>query len=423
MGDPSPLRLNKAVPQAREFYPLNEPEIGTFLGDDSLPCLFRPLTIRGVTFKNHVWLPPIGQFSSRDGFATDWHLVHVGSFAARGVGAICIEATAISPENRVTTSDLGIWKDEHMPGLQRIVDFSHAQGTPIGIQLMTSGRKSSVYVPWVREKERDLKSWVAKNEEEGWAEEVSAPSPIAFSSLHPIPREMTEEDLQRLEDLYVAATRRCRELGFDFIEIQAAHGYLLHQFVSPLSNLRTDWYGGQSLENRLRFPTRIIQRIRKEWPDKPLFLRISATDWVPGPERSENSDSGGTWLQWGVEQSKIWMTQLAQLAPPNDPLIDLLVVSAGGTSTAQAIPNGHGYQVHLAQALKEAAVNAQTGLLVGAVGLISDPELAEGYLEEGKADVIWMARELMRNPHWVLSAAKQLGGKVKSANQHGMAWL
>ncbi|KAJ7053828.1 putative NADH:flavin oxidoreductase 2 [Mycena amicta] len=382
MGDPSPLRLNKAVPEAREFYPLNEPEIGTFLGDsdDSLPCLFRPLTIRGGN-------PPIGQFSSKDGFATDWHLVHVGSFAARGVGAICIEATAISTENRVTTSDLGIWKDEHMPGLQRIVDFSHAQGTPIGIQLMTSGRKSSVYVPWVREKERDLKSWVAKNEEEGWAEEVSAPSPIAFSSLHPVPREMTEEDLQRLEDLYVTATRRCRELGFDFIEIQAAHGYLLHQFVSPLSNLRTDSYGGQSLENRLRFPTRIIQRIRKEWADKPLFLRISATR---------------------LEQSKIWMTQLAQLAPPNDPLIDLLVVSAGGTSTAQAIPNEHGYQ---------------TGLLVGAVGLISDPELAEGYLEEGKADVIWMARELMRNPHWVLSAAKQLGGKVKSANQYGMAWL
>ncbi|KAK7031356.1 Nadh:flavin oxidoreductase nadh oxidase [Favolaschia claudopus] len=398
--------LNLGVPGAREFYPLNEPAIGTRVGGE-LPELFKPIEIKGVTFKNRIFLSPMGQFSSSDGHATDWHLVHIGGYATRGVGALCMEATAVVPEGRCSPEDSGLWTDSQIAPLKRVVDFCHSHGTKIGIQLYHTGRKASMYARWVKEKDS---SFVAQENERGWPNNVFAPSAIPMSDRHAMPKAMTEQDMQHVEDAFAAATVRCRKAGFDFIEIHAAHGYLLHQFVSPLSNLRTDQYGG-SLENRLRYPLRVLQRIRQEWQDKPLFIRISATDWAEGPEKSDD----GTWLQWGLEQSNIWVTKMIELG-----VVDLLDCSSGGLWAKQLIPTfpaTHGYQVHLAEAIKK----AHPSLIVAAVGTITDPVLAESYLKNGKADVVFLARGLMRDPYWVMNAAKALGVEVKQANQYGDA--
>ncbi|KAJ7619216.1 hypothetical protein DFH06DRAFT_1285835 [Mycena polygramma] len=406
--------INAAVPGAREYYPLNEPEIGTFLAGEQ-PELFKPVEIKGVTFKNRIFVAPMCQYSSSNGHATDWHLVHIGGFATRGAGAICIEATSVVPEGRISPEDAGLWQDSQIAPLKRIVEFAHGQGTKIGIQLAHAGRKASTYAPWIKERAGHGTSWVAKEDENGWPDNVYAPSAVAFSPTYPNPKEMTEADIQYVEDAFVAAAKRAKQAGFDFIELHAAHGYLIHEFVSPLSNTRTDKYGG-SLENRLRFPTRILERIRnEEWSDKPLFVRISATDWAEGPEKAED----GTWLQWGVEQSNLWVDKMMALG-----VIDFLDVSSGGNWVKQKIGpviDGHiqhGYQVPFAEAIKK----AHPSLIVSAVGAITDPVLAESYLKDGKADVVTLARELMRNPHWPLLAAKTLGAKVKPANQYERAW-
>ncbi|KAF7347670.1 Nadh:flavin oxidoreductase nadh oxidase [Mycena venus] len=406
--------INTPVPGAREYYPLNEPAIGTHQGGEQ-PELFKPLEIKGVTFKNRIFVSPMCQYSSDDGHATDWHFVHLGGFATRGVGAVCVEATSVVPEGRISPEDAGLWTDSQMAPLKRIVEFSHAQGTKIGIQLAHAGRKASTYAPWVKEKIGHGTSWVAQENENGWPNNVYAPSAIPWSETYPNPKEMTEQDMKYVEDAFVAATKRCKEIGFDFIEVHGAHGYLIHEFVSPISNTRTDQYGGPLLENRLRFPTRLIQRIREEWKDKPLFVRISATDWAEGPEKSED----GTWLQWGIEQSTLWVGKMLDLG-----IIDLLDVSSGGNwvkqkiSPVEASNIGHGYQVPFAERIKK----AHPSLIVGAVGMITDPVIAESYLKDGKADVVFLARELMRNPHWALTAAKTLGAKVKAANQYDRAW-
>ncbi|KAJ6520018.1 putative NADH:flavin oxidoreductase 2 [Mycena sanguinolenta] len=399
------MPINTAVPGAREYYPLNEPAIGTHIAGEQ-PELFKPLEIKGVTFKTRIFVSPMCQYSSSDGHATDWHLVHVGGFATRGVGAICMEATAVVPEGRISPEDAGLWKDSQMEPLKRIVEFCHAQGTKIGIQLTHAGRKASTYAPWIR---REGSSWVATEEENGWPGNVYGPSAIPWSDTYPNPKAMTEEDMQYVEDAFAAAVKRCREIGYDFIEVHAAHGYLLNSFVSPLSNNRTDQYGG-SLENRLRFPNRILQRIRSEWQDKPLSVRISATDWAEGPEKSED----GTWLQFGLEQSIIWVEKMLSLG-----VIDLLDCSTGGNWSKQKIPSiEHGYQVPFAEAIKK----AHPSLIVGTVGAITDPVLAESYLNDGKVDLVILARELMRNPHWALTAAKALKCQVKAANQYERAW-
>ncbi|KAF7339303.1 putative NADPH dehydrogenase C23G7.10c [Mycena sanguinolenta] len=426
------MPINTAVPGAREYYPLNEPAIGTHMAGEQ-PELFKPLEIKGVTFKNRIFVSPMCQYSSADGHATDWHFVHVGAsmlgsgflfdadlllamneqgFATRGVGAICIEATSIVPEGRISPEDAGLWTDSQMGPLKRIVEFAHSQGTKIGIQLAHAGRKASTYAPWIGNKKPQGSSWVATQEENGWPDNVYAPSAIPWSDTYPNPKAMTEEDMQYVEDAFAAAVKRCREIGCqtdDFIEVHAAHGYLMSSFVSPLSNNRTDQYGG-SLENRLRFPNRILQRIRSEWQDKPLFVRISATDWAEGPEKSED----GTWLQFGIEQSIIWVEKMLSLG-----VVDMLDCSTGGNWSKQKIPAiEHGYQVPFAEAIKK----AHPSLIVGTVGAITDPVLAESYLKDGKADLVILARELMRNPHWALSAAKALGCKVKAANQYERAW-
>jgi len=407
--------INKPVPGAETFYSLNEPAIGSVYRDvevypqnAKVPALFQPLTLKGVTFKNRIFVSPMCQYSSDDGHATDWHLVHIGGLATRGTGAVCMEATAVVAEGRISPEDAGIWTDSQIPPLERIVKFAHTQGTKIGIQLAHAGRKASTLAPWVHNnmaKTRVEATYVAQENENGWPNRVYAPSEISHAHDYPKPIAMTEKDMQEVEDAFAAAIERCKKAGFDFIEIHAAHGYLMHEFLSPLSNIRNDNYGG-SLENRLCFPLRVIKRCRSAW-FKPLFVRISANDWAEGPEKV-----GDEWKQWGIEQSTILVKQMEEIG------VDLVDCSSGDNWSKQKIPFGPGYQVPFAEALKKAC----PGLPIGAVGFITEPHQAESYIQSGKADVVFLARELIRNPHWPILAAQELGVAVKAANQYERGW-
>ncbi|KIP10149.1 hypothetical protein PHLGIDRAFT_28664 [Phlebiopsis gigantea 11061_1 CR5-6] len=408
--------INTPVPGVDTFYPLNDPAIGSILPTSAypqntkIPKLFQPLTIRDTTFKNRIWVAPMCQYSSDNGHATDWHLVHLGGLASRGVGSICVEATAVVPEGRISPEDSGLWQDSQIAPFKRIVDFAHTQGTLIGVQLAHAGRKASTIAPWVHlnaAKTRRASTWLAEKSENGWPDDVTGPSAIPFADDYPQPRAMDDKDIAQVEEAFHAAVERCKQIGFDFIEIHAAHGYLLHNFVSPLSNHRTDQYGG-SLENRLRFPLKVIERVRKAW-EKPLFVRISATDWAEGPEQGEN----GEWRYWGLEQSKFFVGELQTLG------VDLVDVSSGGNYSKQTIPVGPGYQAPFAKAIKQ----AYPDLPISTVGLITDPKQAETYLEDGTADVVTLARELLRSPHWPMYAAQALGVAVKPASQYERAWL
>ncbi|THH33155.1 hypothetical protein EUX98_g1062 [Antrodiella citrinella] len=401
---------------ADQFFIKTNPAIGTALPPCSfpqntrLPKLFKPLTIKGVTFKNRAWVSPMCQYSSDDGHATDWHLVHIGGLATRGVGAICMESTSVVPEGRISPEDAGIWSDSHIAPLERIVKFAHAHGTVIGIQLNHGGRKASTLAPFVTldaSKPRSFGKSIADKEHGGWPDNVWGPSAIPYSDSYPTPKAVTEKEMLYIEEAFLSAIERCKKAGFDFIEIHAAHGYLLHQFVSPLSNHRTDQYGG-SLQNRIRWPLRLIERCRKAWSDKPFFVRISADDWAEGPEKSPS----GEWLQWGLEQSITYVGEMVKLG------VDLLDTSTGANWSKQVIPITPGYQVPYAEAIKK----AYPSLLVGAVGLITDGKQAESYLQEGKTDVIFLARALLANPHWALQAAEDLGVAVKPANQYERGW-
>jgi 2,4-dienoyl-CoA reductase-like NADH-dependent reductase (Old Yellow Enzyme family) len=397
--------VNEAVPGVSGYFPKNEPEIGTPLDKDApIPLLFTPITIGNVTFKNRIFAAPMCQYSSVDGHATDWHLVHIGAMAARGVGAICMEATSVVPEGRISPEDAGLWTDSQIEPLKRIVNFVHAHDVKIGIQLAHAGRKASTYATWVQSKAGARNT--ASKEENGWPDEVFGSSPVAWSERFVQPKELTSEQLVEIEEAFLASIKRCEEIGYDFIEIHGAHGYLLNSFVSPLSNLRSDEFGGQSLEHRLRWPLRLISRCRTAW-SKPLFVRISATDWAEGPEQED-----GIWKQFGVEQSKIYAMEMHKIG------VDLVHVSSGGNWYKQKVATGQGYQMPFAEAVKK----ANPKLLVGAVGLIKDPKYAELCLQEGKADVIFLARALLRNPHWPLEAAEQLGVRVKPANQYERAF-
>ncbi|PVG02003.1 FMN-linked oxidoreductase [Serendipita vermifera] len=402
----------KTVPNTYDFFSLNEPSIGTTLAPaDSTPKLFKPLTIRGVTFKNRIWVSPMCQYSSKDGKATDWHLVHHGGFATRGAGAIVVEATAVVPEGRISPQDMGLWSDEHIAPLKRVVDFVHSQGTLIGIQLAHAGRKASTYAPFVasaRDGTSLVESHVVPEEQGGWPNGVCGPSAIRWSDALAQPKAMTLEDIQRVKEAFVAATKRATAVGFDFIEVHAAHGYLFNSFMSPLSNNRTDQYGG-SFENRIRLPLEVTESVRAVW-EKPLFLRISATEWAQelGPEKDEN----GEWKWWGPEQSVLFAERVLKAG------VDLLDVSSGGNYAKQKITVGPGYQVPFAAQIKA----AQPDLLVGAVGMITDPKQAEGILQEGKADIVFLARELLRRVDFPLIAAHELRDAVKPANQYELAW-
>jgi len=332
---------------------------------------------------------------------------------------ISIEATAVTPEGRISPEDNGIWSDDHIPNLKRIVDFVHSQGGVVGIQLAHAGRKASTRAPWAAfdftGKNRDpTGSDIATIEEGGWPDDVWAPSAIPYSNQLPVPKALTKEGIVRIQDAFEAAALRAKTAGFDFIELHGAHGYLIHEFLSPLSNERKDEYGG-SLDNRLRFLLEIAKRTRKVWgEEKPLFIRISGTDWAEGPEKDEN----GMWKQWGLEQSSELVRRVSSEAG-----IDLVDVSSSGLWAAQKIPVGPSYQVPLAVYLKKANPN----VLITSVGLITDAHQAEDIVKDtgygGKGlDAVWLAREFLRNADFVLKAAEELGVVVNPAAQYHRGW-
>jgi 2,4-dienoyl-CoA reductase-like NADH-dependent reductase (Old Yellow Enzyme family) len=349
--------------------------------------LFQPITFRSITLKNRIVVSPMCEYSSEDGFANDWHLVHLGSRAVGGAGLIITEATAVSPEGRISPDDLGIWKDEHIPFLQRITAFIHEHGSVAGIQLAHAGRKASTSSPWKGH------SFLSPAEG-GW--QTIAPSPLPFYQKDPAPKEMTREDIQQcLQDFRDAAIRSL-EAGFKVIEIHAAHGYLINEFLSPLSNYRTDEYGG-SFENRMRFLLEIIAAVRSVWYETlPLFVRISASDWIDGGFTIEDS------------------IKLAEVLKNNS--VDLIDCSSGGNSPEQKIAVGPLYQVPFAEAIKK-----DTGIPTGAVGLITTARQAEEIVASRKADLIILARQLLRDPYFPLHAAKELGVDVQWPVQYERA--
>lgn len=338
--------------------------------------LFTPVTLRDLVVRNRVWVSPMCQYSAVEGVPDDWHLVHLGSFARGGAGLVFTEATAVSPEGRISPADTGIWNDEQRDAWRRIVDFVHGQGATAGMQLAHAGRKASTRPPF------EGRGYVPP-EEGGW--QTVGPSPVPFPDL-PAPRELTGPDLDRVVADFESAARRALDAGFDVVEIHAAHGYLLHEFLSPLSNQRTDEYGG-SFENRVRLVLRVVEAVRAVVPESaPLVVRISATDWV---------EDG-----WGVDDS----VALARLL--REAGVDLVDVSSGGNVLAK-IPTEPGYQVPFARRIREEA-----GVATGAVGLVTEPKQADEIVAEGAADVVLLARALLRDPHWPLRAAHELGVPV-----------
>ncbi|CUA68386.1 Putative NADPH dehydrogenase C23G7,10c [Rhizoctonia solani] len=413
---PAAIVKLQPAPGVEGYYPLNEPQIGTLCSKDTypqnktVPKLFQPLQIRNTTFKNRIWASPMCQYSAIDGHMTDWHLVHLGGFAARGVGSVMLEATAVLPEGRISPGCPGIWTDSQIAPMKRIVNFIHAQGAVVGIQLSHAGRKASTLPPWISasQKAAGNNTMVAVEEQSGWPTKVVGPSTIPFGDNYPRPKAMTLEDIDALEKAYLDAVERCKQIGFDFLEIHGAHGYLLHSFSSPLSNDRTDIYGG-SLDNRLRLPLRIVRAVRQAWDDeKPLFYRVSASDWAEGPEQ----DATGEWKSWGIEQT----VELAKRLKAEG--VDLIDTSSGGNWLAQKIAVGPMYQVPFAERIKQEVPE----IMVGSVGLITSPQQAEGILQDGKADVVMLGRELLRHVDFPIYAAQELGVVVKPANQYERAW-
>lgn len=336
---------------------------------------FTPITIGSVTLSNRIVVSPMCEYSSKDGFASDWHLVHLGSRAVGGAGLVFTEATAVSPEARISPQDLGLWKDEHIAPLARITAFLHSQGSHAGIQLAHAGRKASTFRPGDGEGR-------VPPEAGGWVN-VLAPSPIPFSGNYPQPQELDTAGLAHVRSAFRAAAHRAARAGFDVIEIHAAHGYLLHEFLSPLSNQRGDEYGG-SFDNRIRLLLETVAAVREAWPQpRPLFVRISATDYTEGG--------------WDLPQS----IRLASLL--RDHGVDLIDVSSGGNVAGAHIPVGPAYQVPFSEAIRR-----ETGILTGAVGMITDPAQAASILRTGQADLVFIARELLRDPYWPIHAAAAL---------------
>ncbi|MES2239541.1 MAG: NADH:flavin oxidoreductase/NADH oxidase [Bacteroidota bacterium] len=339
--------------------------------------LFSPLQIKSITLKNRIVISPMCQYSSVDGFANDWHLVHLGSRASGGAGLIIQEATAVSPEARISPEDLGIWKDEHIEKLKTITAFIKSQDAVPGIQLAHAGRKASVSSPWKGNKKLDASQG-------GWQD--VAPSAKGYHD-NETPMALDKSGIQKVISDFKAATKRAVQVGYEVLEIHAAHGYLNHQFLSPLSNTRTDEYGG-SFENRIRFTIEVLEAVQTEWPaNLPLFVRISATDWAEGG--------------WDVEES----IQLSKILKEKG--VDLIDVSSGGLVSHQKITLGSGYQVPFAEKIKKEA-----GVLTGAVGLITEAEQAEEILVSGKADLVLFARESLRDANLGLHFAKALEAEV-----------
>ena len=347
--------------------------------------LFSRFQLRSVEFSNRIGVSPMCQYSSQDGFANDWHLVHLGSRAQGGAGLVMLEAAAVTPEGRISPGDLGIWKDEHIPGLRRIAEFVHSQGARTGMQLAHAGRKASTATPFAGH-------GLVLPADGGW--QPVAPSAIAFAPTdYAVPAALDPAGIAAVVEAFRNAARRALEAGFDFVEIHAAHGYLLHEFLSPLSNLRTDDYGG-SFENRTRLLLEVVDAVRSVWPERlPLFVRISATDWAEGG--------------WNPDES----VALARLL--RDHGVDLVDCSSGGNVADAKIPLAPGYQVGFA-----ARIRREAGIATAAVGLITEPAQANALIAEGEADFVFLARAILRDPFWPLHAAATLGETVSWPKQY-----
>jgi 2,4-dienoyl-CoA reductase-like NADH-dependent reductase (Old Yellow Enzyme family) len=352
-----------------------------------MPLLFTPLKIRTLELKNRIMVSPMCEYSSKDGFANDWHLVHLGSRAVGGAALVFTEATAVSPEGRISFADLGIWKDEHIEFLKRITQFITAQNAIPGMQLAHAGRKSSRNEPWNGDKHMPI-------EQGGWI--PVAPSPIPFSQDYATPTELTQEGIKKVVSDFKAAAQRALKAGFKVIEIHAAHGYLIDEFLSPLSNKRTDNYSG-SFENRIRLLLEIVAAIRSVWPQgNPLFVRVSASDWVEGG--------------WTIDDS----VALAKILKTKG--VDLMDCSSGGIIPNVKIPAAPNYQVPFAEKVRK-----ESGILTAAVGIIVKSGQAEAILANGQADIIVMAREFLRDPYFPLRAARELGYDIEYPDQYKRA--
>jgi 2,4-dienoyl-CoA reductase-like NADH-dependent reductase (Old Yellow Enzyme family) len=346
--------------------------------------LFSPFKLRSVEFAHRIGVSPMCQYSSQDGFVSDWHLVHLGSRAQGGAALVEMEAAAVVPEGRISPDDLGVWKDAHIPGLERIAKFLHSQGARAGMQLAHAGRKGSTKSPFKGD-------GAALPEEVGWT--PVAPSAIAFAPNYPMPAALDQAGIDAVVEAFKNAAIRADRAGFDFVEIHAAHGYLLHEFLSPLSNQRTDGYGG-SFENRARLLIEVADAVRGVWPERlPLFVRISATDWAEGG--------------WNIDES----VQLAGVLREHG--VDLVDCSSGGLVAHQKIPVGPGYQVGFAGRIRREA-----GIATAAVGLITEPAQANEIIANGDADLVLLARAMLRDPYWALHAAATLNEGISWPKQY-----
>ncbi|CAN5453317.1 NADH:flavin oxidoreductase/NADH oxidase [soil metagenome] len=351
--------------------------------------LFSPLQLRDVQLRNRIGVSPMCQYSSLEGFANDWHLVHLGSRAVGGAAMVMAEATAVVPEGRISPQDLGLWKDDHVQMLTRIFRFIADQGAIPAIQLAHAGRKASTAPPW---DDRD-----ALSEAEGGWRPVFAPTAEAFDTDYVVPEALEASGICHVVDAFAAAAQRAAAAGAQIIEIHAAHGYLLHEFLSPLSNRRNDHYGG-SFENRTRALRETVETVRRVWPERlPLLVRISATDWVPGG--------------WDIEESVQLARDLKSLG------VDMIDCSSGGAVPRAKIPVGPGYQVGFAERIRREA-----GIATAAVGMITDVTQADDIISSGQADMVFMARELLREPYWPLKAAAALDAELKPPVQYARAF-
>jgi 2,4-dienoyl-CoA reductase-like NADH-dependent reductase (Old Yellow Enzyme family) len=338
--------------------------------------LFSPLEIRGVKFRNRIGVSPMCQYSCEDGFATDWHLVHLGSRAVGGAGIVMVEASAVEARGRISAQDMGIWKDEHIAPLARVAGFVKEHGAVAGIQLAHAGRKASTAQPWKGGKTVSVADG-------GWT--PVAPSPVPFTQTDAPPAELTRDEIHSITQAFAAAATRSLQAGFNLLEIHGAHGYLMHEFLSPLANKRTDEYGG-SYENRTRFALETVAAIRRVWPENlPLFLRLSCTDWVEGG--------------WTIEDS----VELARRVKPLG--VDLIDCSSGAMVPYAKIPAAPGFQVPFAEQIRREA-----GIPTAAVGMITEPAQADAIIRTGEADLVLMARQFLKDPYWPVHAAKAPGG-------------
>lgn len=392
-----PRLENTPAPNISYFTPLQDPPAGTAMLEDGkkdVPKLFRPLKLRGVTLQNRIMLSPLCQYSAQDGHYTMWHLTHMGGILQRGPGLATVEATAVTANGRITPEDVGLWKDSQKENLGKLVEFAHSQNQKIMIQLGHAGRKASTFAPWLSG------GAIAGPEDNGWPDNVHAPSAIPWNEDHATPKEMTLQDIEDFKAAFLASVKRAVDVGFDIIEIHNAHGYLLHSFISPVSNKRTDKYGG-SFENRVRLTLELVEETRKIIPkDMPLFVRISATDWLE--EQSDIPES------WTVEDT----VKLAPLLAERG--VDLLDVSSGGNHPKQHPHVKPAYQAPFAIKVKEAVGSK---MAVASVGSIENAQLANELLEKDNLDLVIVGRGFQKNPGLVFAWADDLGVNVNMPNQ------